>query len=111
MRMSDELDPALLQLFAQKRARLPDREFLSTLLANIERRQRAAWRRQAAVIAGVLLILGWQVPNLLRATAEAAQFLSAQTADYAPLILSPWGWAVSMLVGLGVILRMTPIRR
>jgi hypothetical protein len=109
--MSDELDPALLQLFAHRLERLPDQAFLAALLTDIERRQRVARLRQAAVIAGVLLVLGWQVPGLLRATAEAMQFMNALCAGYLPLMLSPGGWAVSMLVGLGVILKLTPKRR
>jgi hypothetical protein len=109
--MSDDLDPALERLFARQRAPLSDREFVSTLLADIKRRQRAAWLRHAAVIVALLLMVGWQVPQLLRATAAAVEFVGARTADYAPLLLSPWGWAVSMVVGLGVILRMTPRRR
>jgi hypothetical protein len=106
--MSDELDPALLQLFTQRRERLPDQAFLAALLSDIERRQRAARLRQAAVLAGVLLVIGWQVPGLLRATADAMQSMNALCAACLPLILSPWGWAVSMCVGLGVVLRMTP---
>jgi uncharacterized protein with PQ loop repeat len=109
--MSDELDPTLLRLFKERRESLPDEEFLVTLLGRIQQRQRVAAVRLAAIIAAALLCMVWLVPGLLRATAAIVQSIGARTDTYASLPLSPMGWAVSMLVGLAVILRTMPRRR
>jgi hypothetical protein len=106
--MPDELDPMLLRLFEDRRQSLPDEAFVTTLLRRIERRQRAAAVRQAAIIAAALLLIAWLLPGLLRATAAVVQSIGAQTESYASLLLSPLGWAASMLVGLAVILRLVP---
>ena len=108
--MSDELDPLLLELFEAKRAGLNDPEFIAALLTRIERQQRAAGRWQALLAIVFLVLLAWQLPGLLRATAAAVQTMSAHSQAYAPLINSPIGWAVSMLVGLAVMLRIMPRR-
>jgi hypothetical protein len=108
--MSDELDPLLLELFEAKRTALHDPEFIAALLARIEKRQRAANRWQVLLALVFLSVLAWQLPGLLRATAAAVQTLSAHSQAYAPLLISPMGWALSMLVGLAVILRIMPRR-
>ena len=108
--MSDELDPLLLELFESQRTSLSDREFVAALLSRIERQQRAAGRWQVLLAIVFLLLLAWQLPGLLRATAAAVQTLSAHSQAYAPLMISPMGWAVSMLVGLAVMLRIMPRR-
>lgn len=108
--MSDELDPLLLELFKAKHTALDDQKFIATLLADIERRQRSAERWQVLLGIVFLGVLAWQLPALLRATAAAVQTLSAPSQAYAPLVMSPLGWALSMLVGLGVMLRIMPRR-
>lgn len=108
--MSDELDPLLLQMFGAKRTALNDHEFIAALLARIERQQRAASRRQSLLAMALLSVLAWQLPGLLRATASAVQAMSAHSQAYAPLLISPMGWAASMLVGLVVMLRIMPRR-
>lgn len=108
--MPDELDPLLLELFEAKRAGLNDPEFIAALLTRIERQQRAAGRWQVLLAIGFLVLLAWQLPGLLRATAAAVQTMSLHSQAYAPLMISPIGWAVSMLVGLAVMLRIMPRR-
>lgn len=109
--MSDELDPMLVRLFELRRESLPDEAFLMTLLGRIQQRQRAAAVRQTVVMAAALLFIGWLLPGLLRATGAVVQSIGAQSEAYASLLLSPLGWAVSMLLGLAVILRLVPWRR
>jgi hypothetical protein len=108
--VSDELDPLLVELFESKHASLNDPEFIAALLTRIERQQRAAGRWQALLAIVLLLLLAWQLPGLLRATAAAVQSMSTHSQAYAPLMISPIGWAVSMLVGLAVMLRIMPRR-
>ena len=108
--MSDELDPLLVELFEAKHASLNGPEFIAAVLTRIERQRRAAGRWQALLAIVFLLLLTWQLPGLLRATAAAVQAMSAHSQAYAPLMISPLGWAVSMLVGLAVMLRIMPRR-
>jgi hypothetical protein len=108
--MSDELDPLLVELFDARRESLHDAEFIAALLADIDRQQRAASRRHALIAVIVLLVLAWQLPGLLRATASAVQAIGAHSQAYGSLLTSPLGWALSMLVGVAVILRMLPRR-
>jgi hypothetical protein len=108
--VSDELDPLLLELFEAKRSGLNDPEFVAALLTRIERQQRAAGRWQALLAIVFLLLLAWQLPGLLRATAAAVQAMSAHSQAYAPLMISPIGWGLSMLVGLAVMVRIMPRR-
>jgi hypothetical protein len=108
--VSDELDPLLLELFEAKRTALNDPEFIAALLERIKRQQRAAYRRQLLLAVVFLSVAAWQLPGLLRATASAVQTLSVHSQTYAPLLISPMGWVLSMLVGLAVMVRIMPRR-
>jgi hypothetical protein len=108
--MPDELDPLLLELFEAKRVPLNDREFIAAMLARMERQRRVASRWRVALAIGLGSVLAWQLPELLRATAAAVQTMSAHSQAYAPLVTSPLGWALSMLVGLAVMLKIMPRR-
>jgi hypothetical protein len=108
--MPDELDPLLVQLFEAKRETIGGDAFIATLLADIERRQRAATRWHVIIAMLLLMLLVWQLPSLLRATASAVQAISAHSQAYGSLIISPLGWALAMLIGFAVILRLMPRR-
>ena len=111
MRMSDELDPLILGAFAQADEPLGGDEFLANLLRKIERTRRArmwCWGGAAAALA-VVAALNMQL--MLEMTAAAVRFAG----DFSPadmqVLISPAGWAVSMLVGGGVLFLMRPSRR
>jgi hypothetical protein len=110
-RMSDELDPLILEAFAQPDEPPGGDEFLVNLLQKIERTRRA--RRWGWGVAAAALVLGaaLNMPLMLEVTAAAVRFVG----DFSPadmqVLISPAGWAVSMLVGGGVLFLMRPSRR
>jgi hypothetical protein len=106
-----ELDSKLLTLFAESREPLPDAEFIRTFLAGLERVRRM---RTMSRIAMTILAVGaglWIMPSVLHHTAGAVHAVSQQSTHLAPLVISPVGWAVSMLIGFLVILRTGALRR
>jgi len=109
--MNDELDPDLTRLFAQARERLADRPFMANLLLKIERARRARLRRQMLAIAVVAVIVALNMRRVLEATAGAVRFVGDFSPTYTQVLISPWGWAVSMVVGVWVVLRTRPSRR
>jgi hypothetical protein len=109
--MMNELDPDLTRLFAQARAPLADDVFMAGLLLKMERARRARMRRQVLAIAAVAVVV---LPNLgpvLEGTAAVVRLVGDIPPAFADLLITPWGWAVSMLVGIAVVLRARPSRR
>jgi hypothetical protein len=110
--MFDDLDPELTRAFAQAREPLPDDAFMANLLLKIERARRARlWRRSLAIAAvGVIALLNLR--PLLEQTAAVVRFVGDHTpAAPAAWLVTPWGWGVSTLVGVWVVLRTRPSRR
>jgi hypothetical protein len=109
--MNDELDPGLTRLFAQAREPLADGAFMASLLLKIERARRNRMRRQVVAIAAVAVIAVLNIRWVLEMTAGAVRFVGDHSPTYTEMLITPWGWAVSMLVGVWVVLRFRPSRR
>jgi len=118
-RMANELDDRLLDLFSEARETLPSAEFMQTFLARMERARRVQSMRRMALIAVLGVLAAWIMPSVLASTASAVQAVQhvvvdavgEQSQPYAALIISPAGWAVSMLIGFLVLLRTGALRR
>ena len=116
--MQDEIDPRLLTLFAQANEALPSEAFMKSFLAKIERAQRLRTLQRAGLIAVVLLIGAWFAPSVLERTAAVLHAAGAAMSaaggapgSYEALVISPWGWAASTLIGLVVLVRVGALRR
>lgn len=109
--MNDELDRDLARLFAQAREPLADGPFMASLLLKIERARRARMRRQMLAIAAAAIIVAFNMRRVLEATAGAVRFVGDHSPTYTDMLITPWGWAVSMLVRVWVVLRFRPSRR
>jgi hypothetical protein len=109
--MKNELDPSLARLFAQARERLDDGSFTPNLVLKIEGARRARLRRQILAIVAVVIIVSLNMPLVLETTATAVRFVGDFSPAYTELLITPWGWAISMLVGVWVVLRTRPSRR
>jgi hypothetical protein len=117
--MANEIDDRLLDLFSEARETLPSAEFMQTFLARMERARRVQSMRRMALIAVLGVLAAWIMPSVLASTASAVQAaqhvvvdaVGEQSQPYAALIISPAGWAVSMLIGFLVLLRTGALRR
>ena len=118
-RMTNEIDDRLLDLFAEARETLPSAEFMQTFLLRVERARRVQSMRRVALIAVLGVLAAWIMPSVLASTASAVQAavhvvvdaVGERPSSYAALIISPAGWAVSMLIGFLVLLRTGALRR
>jgi hypothetical protein len=109
--MFNELDPELSRAFAQAREPLADAPFLAKLLLRIERARRIRWCGQILAIAAVVVIVSLNLRLVLETTAAAVRFAGDLSPANMPLLITPWGWAVSMLIGIWIVLRTRPSRR
>jgi hypothetical protein len=109
--MNNELDPSLARLFTQAREPLDDDSFMANLLLTIERARRARLWRQIFAIAAVVVIVSLNMGLVLEKTAAAVRFVGDSSPVYPEMLITPWGWGVSMLVGIWVVLRTRPSRR
>jgi hypothetical protein len=110
-RMRNEWDQELAKAFTLAREPLAGDRFMAQLLLKIERKRRIRmWLQIFAVVAVLGLVLA-SMPQLLEKTAGAMRF----TGDFSPaptdLLITPWGWAASMLIGVWVLFRTRPSRR
>ncbi len=110
-RMSDEMDEKLLARFARAQERLPDAEFMQTLLARVQQARRLRGRQRIAMVVVVASLAAWIMPSVLQTTAAVMRSVAEHAPSYEALIMSPGGWAVSMLIGFGVLLRAGALRR
>jgi hypothetical protein len=109
--MSDDLDPQLLTLFAEQHEPLPGTEFVEAFFARMERARRMRTMGRIALTVVAVFAGAWVMPSVLDHTALVVRSIGEHSADYAPLLVSPWGWAVSTLIGLAVVLRTGGLRR
>jgi hypothetical protein len=109
--MFNELDPDLTRLFAQAREPLAEEQFMANLLLKIERARRARMWRRILAVAAVAVIVSLNMRLVLETTAAAVRLIGDFSRAYTEMLITPWGWAVSMLVGIWVILRTRPSRR
>jgi hypothetical protein len=109
--MFDDQDPELARIFAQAREPLADNEFTAKLLRKIDRARRVRLWGQILVIAVIAGVVGVNVRSVLQQTADAVRYIGESLPGSADVLISPWGWAVSMLIGAWVVLRSRPSRR
>jgi hypothetical protein len=109
--MNNELDPSVARLFAQARAPLDGDPFMANLVLKIERARRARLGRQIFAVVAVVVIVSLNMGMVLEKTAAAVRFVGEFSPTYTEMLITPWGWAVSMLVGVWVVLRTRPSRR
>jgi hypothetical protein len=110
-RMSNEMDGRLLARFAQAHERLPDAEFMQSLLARMQQARRLRSRQRIAMVVVAASLAAWIMPSVLQTTAGVVRSVAEHTPSYDALIVSPGGWAVSMLIGFIVLLRVRVLRR
>jgi hypothetical protein len=109
--MSDEIDNRLLALFAEAHESLPSAEFMQSFLARMHRARRRLYTRHIALGLLLAVVAAWIMPWMLTTTAAVAHVVGEQSRAYSALIISPAGWAVSMLIGFLVLLRTGAVRR
>src|SRR5258708_23003185 len=110
-RMTDEMDEKLLTRFARAQERLPDAAFMQTLLTRMQQARRVRSMRRIAMAVVLMTLAAWIMPSVLASTAAVMRVVADQAPSIGALIISPLGWAVSMLIGLGVLLRVGALRR
>ena len=110
-RMSDEMDEKLLTRFARSQERLPDAEFMQTVLAGMQRARRVRSMRRIVMAVVLMILAAWIMPSVLDSTAAVVGVVADQAPSIGALIISPLGWAVSILIGFGVLLRARALRR
>jgi hypothetical protein len=109
--MFDELDPELARAFAQAREPLADAPFIANLLLRIERARRIRLWGQILAIAAAVVIVSLNLRRVLEGTAAAVRFAGDLSPANMELLITPWGWAVSTLIGVWIVLRTRPSRR
>jgi hypothetical protein len=108
--MSNEHDP-LRALFAEAHETLPSAEFIQTFLTRVERARRMQSMRRIALGIAVGVLAAWILPSVLASTAAVMHAAGEQARPYGDLLISPAGWAVSMLIGFLVLRRTGALRR
>jgi hypothetical protein len=103
--MIDEPEPELARSFAKAREALDEDTFAAGVLtAMASARRRTLWLRRAAIGAAVIAIIS--VGPVIGPPAEA---LLRAAGDYSALgagfLVTPWRWAMSMLIGVWVFTR------
>jgi hypothetical protein len=111
--MTDEnaLDSELSKWFAQAHQPLADGEFLEASLVKIERAQRIRLWRRILLAAAALIVASLTMPMVLEKTSWMARSVGEFPPAYGDLLITPVGWAVSMIIGICVVLRTRPSRR
>lgn len=107
----NELDPEVSRLFAQAHEPLAEREFLAALLMKIERARRIRLWCRILMIVAVAIIASVNMPLVLEKTASVARSVGDISSTYAELLVTSAGWAISMFIGICVVLRARPSRR
>jgi hypothetical protein len=109
--MLHEWDPELTRAFAQAREPLAGDAFTADLLSKIERARRLRLWRQIFAIAAVLGLAAFNMRLILEQTAGAVRYVGEVSQANAEFLVTPWGWAASMLIGAWIVLRSRPSRR
>ena len=109
--MLDELDPTLSRLFAESRRPLADDGFTAQLMVRLGRARRARLAGQILMIAAVVIVAALNLRPLLETAAAAVRMIGELSPASTELLITPWGWAASMLAGIWLLLRLWPSRR
>jgi hypothetical protein len=108
--MLDDLDPDLATAFERARQPLRSDRFMADMLRTIERTQRIRMWRRVIVIAAAVAAVFLEMRPILEGLAAALRFVGDASSAYTELLITPWGWAVSMLVGGWILFRTRPSR-
>jgi hypothetical protein len=108
--MFNEQDPELTRVFAQAREPLADEQFIANLLQKIDHARRIRMWRQIFAIFAVIIMVLFNMRLVLEKTAAAVRFVGDLAPAYMDVLITPWGWAASMLIGVWVVLRTRPSR-
>lgn len=108
--MLNERDPDLNLIFAQARESLAGEQFTVNLLLKIEGARRARMWRQIVAVAAVVILLALNLRPLLATTTSAMLWVGDLLPAYSEFLITPWGWAVSALIG-GWVLRSRLLHR
>ena len=109
--MSNENDDTLTGLFAKAHETLPSAEFMQSFLARMERARRLQSMRRIALAVVLAILAACIMPSLLATTAALMLAIGERSQPYGEIIISPAGWAVSMLIGFLALLRTGALRR
>ena len=109
--MPDEIEDRLVALFAEAHESLPSAEFMRAFLARMERARRLQSMLRVALVLVLAILAAWIMPSVLATTAAVVNTVGEQSRSYGVLVISPAGWAVSMLIGFLVLLRTGALRR
>jgi hypothetical protein len=109
--MFDESDPELTRAFAQAREPLAEAPFIANLRRRIERARRIRLWGRILAIAAVVLIASLNMRRMLEGAAAAVRFAGDLSATTMAWLVTPGGWAVSLLIGIWIVLRTRPARR
>ncbi len=108
--MLDEWDPDIAAAFGRAHQPLGRDRFMVDMLRRIERTQRIRLWRRSAAIAAVLAAVAFNLRPIITGTAGALRIVGDFSPAYAQMLITPGGWAVSMLVGAWVLFRTRPSR-
>ena len=111
MHEHEELDPQLLRCFAAAHEPAADDTFTRRLLLELERARRARLWRQILAVAAAVTLVSLNLRGVLEHTAAMVRVVG----DLAPVstnwLITPWGWAASLLIGGWLLLRLRHSRR
>lgn len=109
--MANDVDFELHKVFAQTREALADDGFSASLLLKIDRARRLRRWRRTLVILCIAIAALMNVHLVLQQAIQAVRWVGDLTPACTEVLLTPWGWAASMLLGACVVLRTRPSRR
>jgi hypothetical protein len=109
--MANDADFELLRVFTQTREAPVDGGFSASVLRKIDRARRA-WRwRRILVMLCIAIAASLNAHLLLQQAMQSVRWVGDLTTACTEFLLTPWGWAASMLLGACVVLRSRPSRR
>jgi sterol desaturase/sphingolipid hydroxylase (fatty acid hydroxylase superfamily) len=89
----------------------PARNLCRPSWGKMERARRRQNLRRIALLVALGVLSAWIMPSVLATTATVVNAVGEQSQSFGLLIISPAGWAVSMLIGFLVLLRAGALRR
>jgi len=103
--VSEEFEAELRRRFARAREPLRDERFTAALVEAIARARRARIGRLVLIGALILIVASLNVSTLLTTTARLVQAVGEYSSAASELILTPFGWALSMIIGGWILAR------
>jgi hypothetical protein len=109
--MSNELDPELRRLFAEREERLDHGPFLVRIATEIDRARRVRLMRQLAALAVVLVVVAAAFPWLAPVSAAVMEQAGRLSLAAGSFLVTPVGWVVSMILAAYILMRVRYSRR